>query len=622
MSKDQHMTRTPGTHATSPCVPRPCRPCRLEPRGPHGSQSRGTRGMGRAAGAAVALLSLTAAPALAAEVTNADAAGLVANLPRLLGRLHPVLVHFPIALLIAAVLFEVVAIVVKRERSRPSAAGLACVVVGTLGAGVAAWAGWINADLEPHGRGVADLLLVHRWLGISAACLAGVALLGALFGATGKARGMTALYRVALVLAAGAVGAAGHWGGSIVYGGGYLTEVLFPKPVPPEPNIETQLAELEAAGTTLTVDFATQIAPIFADHCVKCHGPDKSKGDLRLDARRYVFDDRDADAQVILPGDAFNSDLHFRITLPRDDEDAMPPEGKGDPLSPEQVAMVETWINEGAVWSDVPIVAPVTVAAETTTDTERPNIAPAEPAFTFDEAAQARQAAAFEALRERGAVALRISASEPWAEVRFDLLGAGVTDADLALLEPLKPTLASLNLSGTGVTDAGVAALGEYPRLARLNLGRTAVTDDGIASLTSLRELHYLNLYATGVTDRGLVSAASLPALESLYLWGTRVSPQAGALLAALRPGLAVEVGAEVTPADFTDVPEVAAGQPEPPIEAEASESPEPEPEIKIELAALPDCCRAAVEAGGECDHPCCVEARAAGVVCAKCLGN
>jgi len=610
MSKDQRMTRTPGTHATPLCVPRPCRPFRLQPRGPHGSQSRGTRGIGRVAGAAVVLLSLTATSALAAEVTNADAAGLVENLPRLLGRLHPVLVHFPIALLIAAVLFEVVAIVVKRERSRPSAAGLACVVVGTLGAGVAAWAGWINADLEPHGRGVADQLFVHRWLGITAASLAGVALLGALFGATGKARGMTALYRVALVLAAGAVGAAGHWGGSIVYGEGYLTEVLFPKPAPPEPDIETQLAELEAAGTTLTVDFATQIAPIFADHCVKCHGPEKHKGDLRLDARRYVFDDRDADAQVILPGDAFNSELHFRVTRPRDDEDAMPPEGKGDPLSPEQVALVETWINEGAVWSDVPIVAPVTVAAGTTANTEQPDARPAEPA------------AAFVALRERGAVALRISASEPWAEVRFDLLGAGVADADLSLLEPLKPTLASLNLAGTGVSDAGVAALGEYPRLARLNLGRTAVTDDGVASLTSLRELHYLNLYATGVTDRGLVSAASLPALESLYLWGTRVSPQAGALLAALKPGLAVEVGAEVTPADFTGVPEVAAGQPEPPTEAEASESPESEPEPEIELAALPDCCRAAVEAGGECDHPCCIEARAAGVVCAKCLGN
>lgn len=607
--------KTRGAH-----VPQPRRP-RREPRAISlGSQNRGThrRPPGLVAGIGGLILLCAACTSAFATEAAATAANptLIANLPRLLGRLHPVVVHFPIALLVAAVLFEVVAIVFQRRRSKPSAAGLACVVVGALGAGVAAWAGWINADLEPHGRGVADLMQVHRWLGISAACLAGVAMVGALLGATGRARGMTALYRVALVLAAGVVGVAGHWGGSIVYGEGYLTEVLFPKPAPPEPDLAAQLAALDVAGTTLTVDFATQIAPIFADHCVKCHGPEKQKGNLRLDARRYVFDDRDADEQVIIPGDAFNSELHFRVSLPRDDENVMPPEGKGDPLSPGQVAMLGTWIDEGAIWTDVPIVAPIRQAAEEAGAGRTE--ASAEPALVFDEAAQAEQAAAFAALRERGAVALRIAVSEPWAEVRFDLLGAGVTDSDLALLEPLRQTLTSLNLAGTGVTDAGVAMLGGYPRLARLYLDRTAVTDDGLAGLTGLAELRYLNLYATGITDRGLVSAASLPALESLYLWKTGVSPQAGALLAALKPGLTVEVGGELTPASFADVPEaaVASGSEESAEEAEAEPA---EHEPAIDLAALPGCCRAAIEAGGECDHPCCVEARARGEICERC---
>ena len=87
--------------------------------------------------AAIAVLALAAPAAQAA----AGSPTLVDNLPRFLGRLHPVLVHFPIALIIAGVLFECVAILVKRDRSRPSAAGLACVIVGALGAGVAAWAG-------------------------------------------------------------------------------------------------------------------------------------------------------------------------------------------------------------------------------------------------------------------------------------------------------------------------------------------------------------------------------------------------------------------------------------------------------------------------------------------------
>lgn len=567
-----------------------------------------------------ALLALGAAGASACAA--AAEPSLVDNLPRFLGRLHPVVVHFPIALLIAGAGFEIFSLVFGKDRAKPSAAGLACVIVGALGAGVAVWAGWVNADLETHSKGAAGLMETHRWLGIAAAVLAGVAMVCALLGAGGS-RAMTAVYRVSLVLAAGVVGVAGHWGGSMVYGEDYITEALFPSPPPAAPDEEAQLAELaqiqaelEASGTTLTVDFATQIAPIFAGRCVQCHGPDKQKGNLRLDDRRFVFDERSADAQVIIPGDALASDLFFLVGLPHDDPDAMPPEGEAEPLSAEELALLETWIDEGAVWLDIPIVAaPREVVAEA------PTTQPAEPAFVFDDAAKARQAEAFAALAERGAVALRVSLTEPWAEVRFDLLGESLADEDLALLEPLKPTLTSLNLAGTGVTDDALGALAGFPRLAKLNLGRTGVTDAGIAALAGHPALRYLNLYGTQVTDQGLVSAASLPALESLYLWDTGVSPQAGALLAALKPGLTVEVGGELTPVSFDEV-----GAPAEDAEASAEAQPEPQPEPpaeepRIELASLPGCCRAAVEAGGECDHPCCVEARANGEICPTCAG-
>ncbi|QKK09823.1 MAG: hypothetical protein HND58_17780 [Planctomycetota bacterium] len=205
---------------------------------------------------------------------------------------------------------------------------------------------------------------------------------------TGKARAMTAVYRIALVLAAGTVGAAGHWGGSMVYGEGYLTEALFPAPAPEPPSAETQLAELaelEASGTVLTVDFATQIMPILEASCIECHGPSKKKGNLRLDSRMYAMDARDADEQVFLPGNAADSEFMWRVTLPHDDPDLMPPEGDGDPLTPEQIALFETWINEGAVWIDVP----VAVATEAKTDTTTQNAPPAPPPFVFDEAARA-----------------------------------------------------------------------------------------------------------------------------------------------------------------------------------------------------------------------------------------
>ncbi len=550
------------------------------------------------------------APALAAAPAHG-----APDLPRFLGRLHPLVVHFPIALLLVAVLAEIVAIAVRRERDRPSAVGLACVTVGALGAAAAAWFGWINADLEPHGRGVADHIEVHRWLGVAAAGLAGLALVAAAIGSAGRARAMTAAYRVSLVLSAAVVAAAAHWGGTIVYGEGYLTEVLFPEPAT-QPSVGgTQLTQLEEAPPGLTVDFATQIAPIFADHCIECHGPSKKKGNLRLDERRYVFDARAADEQVIVPGDPGASDLFFRVSLPHDDEDAMPPEGEAEPLSPEQLVLLETWIREGAVWADAPLVtAPAAGSPDAQAEID---------SFAFDETAEARQSAAIERLRSRGAVAMRVSAAEPWVEVRFDLLGAEVTDADLALLAGLEPTLVAINLAGTGVTDEGLAPLGAFRRLERLHLDRTSVTDAGLGHLAPLGELRYLNLYGSQITNQGLVPIARLPKLARLYVWKTQVTPQAGALLAALRPGLIVEVDPRLSPATF----EEPAGAPAPDAPS-AQESPaalEAPPTEEggggLDVATLPGCCRAALERGESCEHPCCVEARLAGTICETCGG-
>lgn len=546
-------------------------------------------------------LACCSAAALGAASVEAAAAAVGADLPRFVGRLHPVLVHFPIALLIVALVFEIVALLVRREHARPSAAALGCAVLGAIGAAAATWAGWLNADLESHGRGVASMIETHRWLGIAVCAFAALAVVCGLIGAAARAGALTGAYRVCLVIAAALVGVAGHWGGTIVYGEGYLTEALFPKPPPPPPDLGSQLAELQApdgAPPALTVDFATQIFPIFEANCIECHGPNRKKGNLRLDTRYHAFDARAANAQVIIPGDAWASDLHFRVTLPHDDPDAMPPEGDGEPLTPQQVALIETWINEGAIWTDAPLArAPEPPPAETD---------PRAPLASIPSAALAaapdldQRDAALAALRERGAVATPVSPREPWTAVRFDLLDGGVTEADLALLEPLAPTLVSLNLAGTGVTDAHLAVLPALPRLERLHLERTAVTDEGVRRLADLPSLTYLNLYGASVTDHALVTIAQMPALESVYLWRTQVTPAAAALLSTLRPNLAVEMGDPLEAAFFPE---------------------EPTAETETVVQQLPDCCAAAQARGEVCDHPCCVEAAAAGKICPTCAG-
>jgi mono/diheme cytochrome c family protein len=102
------------------------------------------------------------------------------------------------------------------------------------------------------------------------------------------------------------------------------------------------------APATNKIDFARDIRPIFDASCIRCHGPIKPKSGFRLDSREAALKGGDNGVDII-PGNSAKSPLiHFTAELVEDME--MPPAGKGDPLKPEQVALLRAWINQGAPW--------------------------------------------------------------------------------------------------------------------------------------------------------------------------------------------------------------------------------------------------------------------------------
>jgi hypothetical protein len=82
------------------------------------------------------------------------------------------------------------------------------------------------------------------------------------------------------------------------------------------------------------------------------------------------------------------------------------------------------------------------------------------------------------------------------------LTGNGITDRDLAALGS-KKSLRALSLAGTSVTDAGLDHLKGLQGLRRLNLSGTRITDKGLEALHGLRELRELDLSNTRVSDAG-----------------------------------------------------------------------------------------------------------------------
>ena len=135
----------------------------------------------------------------------------------LIGRLHPVLVHFPIGLVLIAAVAEVVAMTTGLWDWR--AVAVANVRAGAVFAIGAAIAGWRLASRT--GMEATSSLEWHRWLGtIAAVAVVGAALTTA--GARDRSPFALWVYRITLLLAAALVAVTGHLGGLLVWGADFL----------------------------------------------------------------------------------------------------------------------------------------------------------------------------------------------------------------------------------------------------------------------------------------------------------------------------------------------------------------------------------------------------------------
>jgi mono/diheme cytochrome c family protein/uncharacterized membrane protein len=135
----------------------------------------------------------------------------------LFARMHPMIVHFPISLLILAAVVEWSGFFLRRSRAWVPVVrwSLAVASLAAL-AGVAA--GWLLADLEGFKPAT---VFRHRWLGVATAGLAWAGWIVFELAEFTGSRALRAVARAIITLGAVAVSLAGHTGGELVYGEGY-----------------------------------------------------------------------------------------------------------------------------------------------------------------------------------------------------------------------------------------------------------------------------------------------------------------------------------------------------------------------------------------------------------------
>ena len=98
------------------------------------------------------------------------------------------------------------------------------------------------------------------------------------------------------------------------------------------------------------INFSRQIRPILSENCIACHGPDDKarEAGLRLDDETSAKSNREGDTAIV-PGKPELSSIIQRIES-KDPDDVMPPPKQHKVISPEQVALLKTWIRQGARW--------------------------------------------------------------------------------------------------------------------------------------------------------------------------------------------------------------------------------------------------------------------------------
>ncbi len=468
-------------------------------------------------------------------------------------------VHLPIGLLLAAALVECWRWI--QGRTTLSAFTPIALWISVVTGAAAAGTGWLFAEDEGGG----DDLFWHRWLGIALVVL----LVPLAWKAWRAVRpGDTAGAQLAPLVRGLLVGAAlltcwvGHLGGGMVWGDGYVLKPLLawragsssaaaPSPV----AAPSDSADPDANGQSLARAsfFAAEVLPILQAHCHECHANGKHKGGLAMDEPSQLLRQNEEGVWIIRAGHPEESEVIARVTLQADVDGAMPPDGAR--LSEAQIKAIRTWIQDGAaIEAAAPVAsstaAPQTAAASQTAAAAAATSQPRASGVTTAPSAaapavNAEQASAARKLREMGVIVQPLSQQDGWLEVNASSKAAGFGDAHLALLAPLAPVIAELNLSRTAVTDGGIATLPAMPALITVRLDGTTTGDAAVATIVDRApNVQALNLVGTAVTDATAARLATHQPLVRVYVWGTAVTARALQELKQARPNALVDGGA------------------------------------------------------------------------------
>ncbi|SDD45354.1 FN3 associated domain-containing protein [Niabella drilacis] len=431
---------------------------------------------------------------------------------QVLGRAHPLALHFPIVLLLAAFLLEVLLRSSRQQPLKPLADTL--LLAASFATVIAALMGLLLSKEEGYD---ADAISMHKWMGAACSFLS----LGwyTFRNRIREHRGaiMATGLSCCIVLLI-----AGHKGATITHGNDFLLAPVMNKDTGPSVPLED------------AVIYAHLIQPILENKCMGCHNRNKAKGALVMETSQLLL----KGGKNGKPWDTTAADLGLlmqRIHLPSDNKEHMPPKGKPQ-LTEDETRILYLWIKDGASFTkkvtDLPGNDSLRTLAASffkSNDTD-----------TYDFAAA--DESVITGLNTEYRVITPLAQGSPALDVNF-YGAARFKSGQLKDLEKVKNNIISLQLSRMPVTDEDLKTIGTFSNLKTLNLSFTTVKGEGLRYLAGLQHLKQLSLSGTAIQPGQLVALAPLKALRTVQIWNTSFTAKDLAVLKNRFPKTAFDIG-------------------------------------------------------------------------------
>lgn len=454
-----------------------------------------------------------------------------------IGHLHPLLVHLPIGILCFVFALSLLSSEKRELLNLAFSYGILASAISSLAACVAGY------TLAQSGEYDADLVMKHQWTGIATCILCFAAYF------------ITPYRRLLIWITCGTMAVAGHLGGTITHGEGYMFSSENNAPIEKEILIKKALPETEKkqetadslTQVTAVFLYRDQISPILQSKCYACHSDLKMKGGLRLDSEKFIRKGGKNGA-VLTDGDPEESPLYAHLILPLGDDLHMPPKGKKQP-SLQEIQLIHNWIKKGSPFGGIMpshkeittnvSTLPVLISQEVNVDVSNSST---QEEKNSTKPIPAADPASIEAIKKMGLIATPIQEGSNGLSINF----VNIRQYDKSMLEELanlKDQIINLRMSNQAINDNDLQKLIPFKNLRYLQIEKSKITDEGMEAIAKITSLEQLNLYGTNITDKGLEKLQSSTNLKVLYLWKTNTTLSGISRLKKALPTIKIESG-------------------------------------------------------------------------------